>query len=115
MSTVITQKTPVGGSIESVLDTPLPYVVQALLRAVDEALNMPEPQFEKQDEDAYLTAVARRLDTVRELLGDTIKDPSVKNTAKTVDEMGRWLTTQELTYRPLEYDDSPVDLEPSPA
>lgn len=117
MSTANSQLSPSRGRIDSALDAPLPYVAQALLRVISEALSMPEPEFDPSDEDAYLTAVARRMDAMRELLAGTISDPSMKNAARSLDEMNKWLTAQTLTYRPLEHDDEMVtvskELEPS--
>lgn len=121
MSNASTQNRPVAGSIETALEVPLPYAVQALLRAVDAGLNMPEPEFDPVDEDAYLIATARRMDTMRELLAVVIHAPSMQNAARSADEMGRWLTDQAPTYRPLTHDDdvvetaAPKELESSPA
>ena len=109
MSTAHTQDGPVMGNIGTTLDSPLPYVVQALLKVVSEALDMPEPEFDADDEGLYLTSVARRMDILRELLGGAIGNPSLRSAARAADEMSRWLTVQSLKYRPLVCD----EMEPS--
>jgi hypothetical protein len=114
MSNISHQNGPARGSGENVLDAPIPYVVLALLRVVDEGLNMPEPEFDPDEEGVYLTSVARRMDTMREHLAEIIGCPSLNSAAKTVDEMSRWLTAQHLKYRPLVHDETASkNLEPS--
>lgn len=114
MSIISTQTNPAAVSIETGLEAPIPYAAQALIRIVNEALDMPEPAFEADDEGLYLTTVARRLDAVRELLDSVITAPSTQNTARAADEMGRWLTGQSLRYRPLAYEgtDAAKELDP---
>lgn len=83
------------------MQAPLPYALQSLIKAIDTALDMPEPKFNPQDEWAYVTTSAHRMNDMREILRAVVANPSMQTAVDASAKMGEWLTQQSLGYRPL--------------